>query len=55
MTATEIKAANFLPTLFDNLYTTGSASAERTIATKRSKIKDFTRINTRTDIEINTI
>ena len=54
MTATEIKAANFLPTLLDNLYTTGSASADSTIATKRSKINDFTRINTITEIEINT-
>ena len=37
MTATEIKAANLLPTFFDNLYTTGSARAERTTATKNPK------------------
>ena len=55
MTATEIKAANLLPTYFDNLYTTGSARAERTTATNKSKIRDFTLINIRTEIEIKTI
>jgi hypothetical protein len=49
---TAMKADAFLLTFFDNLYTTGSAKAAKTTATKRSKSNDLTlrKIRTETDI-----
>jgi hypothetical protein len=51
--ATAIKAETFLLTFLDNLYTTGSAKAAKTIATKRSNNKDLTLKKISTDIAIN--
>ena len=50
---TAIIAEALLLIFFDNLYTTGSASAAKTTATNKSKINDLTLKNTKTEIEIN--
>ena len=50
---TATSADAFLLIFSDNLYTTGSASADKTTATNKSKISDLTLRNIKTEIEIN--
>ena len=50
---TAIIAEALLLIFLDSLYTTGSASAAKTIATNKSKINDLTLKKINTEIEIN--
>tara|TARA_B100001057_G_scaffold247963_1_gene248236 strand:+ start:1209 stop:1451 length:243 start_codon:yes stop_codon:yes gene_type:complete len=52
---TAIIAEALLLIFFDNLYTTGSASAAKTTATNKSKTNDLILKNIKTDIAINRI